>query len=250
MKSLSYLLTLVLLVMLSACTGKKTGGKESAYEKIYREALSAKDYKTATFALTAMASEEKPDTWVFDSLALYHFIYNQESAAMAARMVPDCDAAAYFADKGLKINPNNRFLKIVKIQTLMYKAQQDSNALKTADKMVLDLANANDYTGKYFQIQTNFLTGKTDEGIKLLQNGLKDSIGSNTLIDVFTPDAKNYRKVKYHTMLLYMMVAHFSKSEAEALGYIDEIIKTDPSFRETALDMRERLINQKAQPQR
>lgn len=254
MKSLGYLLTLVLLVMLSACTGKKTGSKESAYEKVYREALNARDYKTATFALTAMASEEKPDTWVFDSLALYHYLYNQDLGAIAAGALPELSAAKYYVNKGLAINPGNTLLLQLRGQIMV---SESDTGLKAAQSVFETMASRyNDVTGNYLLIVSNILS-QNPEMIKkasdMLETALKDQQRATQKVLLLEPKTRSSRFINYHTALL-MIKAQTSKTEAEALSYLDEIIKTDPSYKEAG-QMREALINKRplqgqAQPQR
>lgn len=217
-------------------------------EKIYREALNAKDYKTATFALTAMSVEEKPDTWVFDSLALYHYLYNQDLGAIAAGALPDMQATKYYTNKGLALNPGNTLLLQLKGQTMV---SESDTSLKAAQAIFESMANKyNDVTGNYLLIVSHILSQDPTmqpKALEMLENGLKDQVRATQKVLLLEPKTKTSRYLNYHTALL-MIKAQTSRSEAEAVSYLDEIIKTDPSYKE-AVGMRESLLNKKQQPQ-
>lgn len=105
----AFLTLIVVLLLPTACqSNKKKSGSVS--NKSYQMAREAQDYQSAATFLVEMAKEDSAaNTWVYDSLAFYHYFY-----LFTPGVVRNTHTAKYFAQKGLEANPGNDFLAEIK----------------------------------------------------------------------------------------------------------------------------------------
>jgi hypothetical protein len=119
-----YILTLIAASgLLVACKNSSKSSDQSV--KFFKTARTAQDFPTAITALTMIAAQDSAaNPWVYDSLAFYHYFYNNIPG-----MVKNPATALHFCNEGLKLNTNNDFLTELKGK-LVLNMGKDTQALE------------------------------------------------------------------------------------------------------------------------
>lgn len=100
-------------IALSSCDSSKNSS--NSMEKAYTMASKSKDRETVISSLTLwLANDSSIGKWAYDTLAYYHYFYRVTPGAVRNPATPK-----YYAEEGLKLNPNNLFLRDIKAKLLL-----------------------------------------------------------------------------------------------------------------------------------
>lgn len=125
MNALKFLSLVALVAGISACTQKT-----DSLEKSYKMAVAAGDYRAAGNALVLWVNQDSSiQTWAYDSLAYFHYFHLGGSG----EQVRNPKTPLYYAEAGLKQNPENTFLREIKAKLLLEQGKDTASMVMFRD---------------------------------------------------------------------------------------------------------------------
>lgn len=191
---------------------------------IYDNALLSHDMKTATYALQALVTENPADyTWAYDSLAFYHYFHTsiQELARNTATV-------HYMIDKGLKVNPNNNYLRELKARIFLI--EQKDTASITLFSELFD--STGDYTYQWYVTYIELMRGNVKKAETMIRKVLNDNPATmkKVRLDHLPEHLQEKASVKAAFLYLRSMVEQSRQQYQVSVNTLKEALKVSPDF--------------------
>ncbi len=206
--------------------------KENATElknkeyKIYKNAMACFDYVLAAQQMARLSEIDTANKAVYyDSLAMYHFFYLMDPNTMRPN-----NAAYYYTQKGLKLNPNNEFLLEIKGK-LDLEEHRDTMALGIFNRLY---KRTGDYTYLYeitfIQLALNNNIKFTDSVINKVVKNIESEI-KTVRLDYLQEKFKQEVPAKAAFLYLRAVIQNgVQGNKSKAMKTLEDILKIAPDF--------------------
>jgi hypothetical protein len=194
--------------------------------KIYKNALACYDYVLAAQQMARLSEIDTANRAVYyDSLALYHFFYLMDPNSMRPN-----NAAYYYTQKGLKLNPNNEFLLEIKGK-LDLEEHRDTMALAGFSRLY---KKTGDYTYLYeitfIQLALNNNIKFTDSVINLVTKNIESEI-KTVRLDYLQEKFRQEVPAKAAFLYLRAVIQNgVQGNKIKAMKTLEDILKIAPDF--------------------
>lgn len=221
--SMKVVLTLTILLSVWLPYGCKEKSKSDAtYElKAYRQAREAQDFQAAANMLLQIASKDSAGyPWVYDSLTLYHFLYLTQPNVVRNPATPK-----YYAEKGLKINPNNEFLLELKAKLLL--EEQKDTASYVIIKGLWD--KTGDYTYLWEMTVIELLRNRVNVVDSMVNGVIGTEVASSKTVRI-TDQIQQTVNAKAAFMYIKAMIYNAKQDFKNTAETLQACLKISPDF--------------------
>ncbi len=194
--------------------------------KIYKQALAAFDYSLAAAQLSRLTEIDSSNRKIYyDSLALYHYFY-----LMTPGIPRSTDAALFYTQKGLQLNPKNMFLLEI-LGKLKMESGNDTGAFAIFNSLY---EQTGDYTYLYHMVVAKATIAQNfkyaDSVINLVIKRPESEVKE---VRIEFPELKSISKVSAKAVFLYLraqMQVQLQNNRAQAIKTIKQVLAIAPNF--------------------